>query len=66
MILEIEGTVTGSARPPYPKFDGARISAHVYSKTQARKEFERFLNATELPESTDREMKLDDEEKGRI
>lgn len=63
MLLNIRGH-TEKPSESYVLLSGSRgtrllnevdITSHVYSKEQARAEFERFLSATDLPDQTNKE-----------
>ncbi len=56
-------SITGSYDNPhhragYRQLTNVEIEAHVYSKQQAREEFERFLEASSMPERTRHELAL--------
>lgn len=49
MLLVIDGSFSDSSLYK-PKLCSVEIRSQVYSKQQARDEFERFLNSVDLPE----------------
>lgn len=67
MQLTIRGEYTSyEASGFYAHLESLEIQASVYSKNQARAEFERFLNVTGLPDLTGRERdKLRKEEEAK-
>lgn len=50
VILTIEGSMHQITRLGDPKLVNVEIRAEVHTRERARAEFERFLNATDLPE----------------
>jgi hypothetical protein len=66
MILEVKGTYTyntaqGFLSPAGKQLREVNVEAAVHSKKQAREEFERFLEATVLPELTSYEQRKAEE-----
>lgn len=51
MFMTIQGSYTEMSTIGKRYLEGVETQSQVYSKKQAREEFERFLNATELPET---------------
>ena len=60
MILRLSGEIAGTPIVGRSKLSEVETTSYVYSKAQAQAEFERFLEATGLPELSPQEEKARD------